>query len=129
MKPLTTKKPLPPLRGMRRLTFAVAVPAFAAGPGDQPAETAASQSAEAAQAEAEGMTAAGKAIACAVAVGIAAAGGAAGMRLLRPQPHATTPRQPGAADKIRTSMMLTLVFIETAIIYALLVAILIIFVL
>ena len=38
-------------------------------------------------------------------------------------------RPPTAGGKIPTSMMLTLVFIETAIIYALLVAILIIFVL
>ena len=38
-------------------------------------------------------------------------------------------RQPEAADKIRAGMMLGLVFIETAIIYALIVAILIIFVL
>ena len=37
--------------------------------------------------------------------------------------------QPEAADKIRAGMMLGLVFIETAIIYALIVAILIIFVL
>ena len=38
-------------------------------------------------------------------------------------------RQPEAEGKIRTMMMLGLVFIETAIIYALLVVILIIFVL
>ena len=38
-------------------------------------------------------------------------------------------RQPEADGKIRTSLMLGLVFIETAIIYALIVAILIIFVL
>ena len=38
-------------------------------------------------------------------------------------------RQPEAQDKIRTTLMLSLVFIETAIIYALLVVILIIFVL
>ena len=38
-------------------------------------------------------------------------------------------RQPEAAGNIRTSLMLGLVFIETAIIYALIVAILIIFVL
>jgi len=37
-------------------------------------------------------------------------------------------RQPEAEDKIRTTMMLGLVFVETAIIYALIVAILIIFV-
>ena len=38
-------------------------------------------------------------------------------------------RQPEAEGKIRTAMMLGLVFVETAIIYALIVAILIIFVL
>ena len=38
-------------------------------------------------------------------------------------------RQPEADGKIRTSLMLGLVFIETAIIYALIIAILIIFVL
>ena len=38
-------------------------------------------------------------------------------------------RQPEAESKIRTALMLGLVFIETAIIYALIVAILIIFVL
>lgn len=38
-------------------------------------------------------------------------------------------RQPEAESKIRTTLMLGLVFIETAIIYALLVVILIIFVL
>ena len=38
-------------------------------------------------------------------------------------------RQPEAEGKIRTTMMLGLVFLETAIIYALLVVILIIFVL
>ena len=38
-------------------------------------------------------------------------------------------RQPEADGKIRSSLMLGLVFIETAIIYALIVAILIIFVL
>ena len=38
-------------------------------------------------------------------------------------------RQPEAAGEIRSSMMLSLVFIETAIIYALLVVIMLIFVL
>ena len=38
-------------------------------------------------------------------------------------------RQPEAEGKIRTTLMLGLVFVETAIIYALIVAILIIFVL
>ena len=38
-------------------------------------------------------------------------------------------RQPEAEGKIRTTLMLGLVFIETAIIYALIIAILIVFVL
>ena len=45
------------------------------------------------------------------------------------QSAATGSRQPEAEGKIRTTLMLGLVFIETAIIYALLVVILIIFVL
>ena len=43
MKTLNIKKALSALLVMLMLTFAVAVPAFAAGPDDQPAETAASQ--------------------------------------------------------------------------------------
>ena len=38
-------------------------------------------------------------------------------------------RQPEAGDKIRANLMLGLVFVETAVIYALVVAIMIIFVL
>ena len=49
MKTLNIKKALSALLVMLMLTFAVAMPAFAAGPDAQPAETAASQSAEAAQ--------------------------------------------------------------------------------
>jgi F-type H+-transporting ATPase subunit c len=70
-----------------------------------------------------------KAIACAVAVGLAAAGGAIGMGLAIAKSADGISRQPEAEGKIRTTLMLGLVFIETAIIYALLVAILIIFVL
>ena len=92
MKTLNIKKALSALLVMLMLTFAVAMPAFAAGPDAQPAETAASQSAEAAQAEAEGMTTAGKAIACAVAVGIAAAGGAVGTSPPRASPASPRPR-------------------------------------
>ena len=129
MKTLNIKKALSALLVMLMLTFAVAVPAFAAGPDDQPAETAASQRAEAAPAEAAGLTSAGKALACAAAGGIAAAGGAVGRGIRGAKSPESIARQPEAEGKIRTSMMLTLVFIETAIIYALLVAILIIFVL
>ena len=128
MKTLHIKKALSALLVMLMLTFALSIPAFAAeGAGD---DTAASSAAtQVAEAEAEGMTTSGKAIACAVAVGLAAAGGAVGMGLLGAKSSESIARQPEAEGKIRTSMMLTLVFIETAIIYALLVVILIIFVL
>ena len=70
-----------------------------------------------------------KAIAAGIAVGIAAAGGAVGMGLATAKSTESLARQPEAEGKIRTTLMLGLVFIETAIIYALLVVILIIFVL
>ena len=65
----------------------------------------------------------GKAIAAAIVVGLAAAGGAIAKSV------DGISRQPEAEGKIRTTLMLGLVFVETAIIYALIVAILIIFVL
>ena len=55
--------------------------------------------------------------------------GAVGMGLATAKSAESIARQPEAEGKIRTMMMLGLVFIETAIIYALLVVILIIFVL
>ena len=70
-----------------------------------------------------------KAYAAAVCVGVAAAAGAGAMGIAISKSAEGISRQPEAADKIRAGMMLGLVFIETAIIYALIVAILIIFVL
>ena len=70
-----------------------------------------------------------KAIASAIAIGLAACGGAIAMGLFGGKAVEGISRQPEADGKIRTSFMLGLVFIETAIIYALLVVILIIFVL
>ena len=61
--------------------------------------------------------------------GLAAAAGAVGMGIAVAKTSEATARQPEAEGKIRSSLMLGLVFIETAIIYALIVAILIIFVL
>ena len=69
-----------------------------------------------------------KALAAAIVVGIAAAAGAIGMGMAISKSAEGISRQPEAAGNIRTSLMLGLVFIETAIIYALIVAILIIFV-
>ena len=120
MKTLNIKKVLSVLLVMLAMVVTMAAPAFA----DEPAAT------QAAQAETEaGDSTTGKAIASAVAVGLAAAGGAIGMGLLGAKATESIARQPEADGKIRTTMMLTLVFIETAIIYALLVDILIIFVL
>ncbi len=70
-----------------------------------------------------------KAIAAAIVVGIASALGAIGMGIAIAKSAESMARQPEAAGKINSAMMLGLVFIETLIIYALIVAILIIFVL
>lgn len=70
-----------------------------------------------------------KALAAAIAVGLAAAAGAVGMGWAIAKSAEAISRQPEAENKIRTTLMLGLVFVETAIIYALVIAILIIFVL
>ena len=70
-----------------------------------------------------------KAIASGIAIGLAACGGGIGMGIIGGKAAEGISRQPEADSKIRTNFMLGLVFIETAIIYALLVVILIIFVL
>ena len=70
-----------------------------------------------------------KALAAGLGVGIAAAGGAIGMGMAISKSAEGISRQPEAEGKIRTILMLGLVFVETAIIYALVIAILIIFVL
>lgn len=69
------------------------------------------------------------AVAAAIAVGVAAAAGAIGMGIVVAKSNESIARQPEVKGDIRSSMMLGLVFIETAIIYALIVAILVIFVL
>ena len=99
-----------------------ALPAFADGP-DAAAQT------ETAQTAAVDTTTSGKAMASGIAIGIAAAGGALAMGIAVAKSTDSISRQPEAESKIRTTLMLGLVFIETAIIYALLVVILIIFVL
>ena len=64
-----------------------------------------------------------------IAIGIAAAAGAIGMGMAIAKSVEGISRQPEAEGKIRTTMMLGLVFLETVVIYALLTVILIIFVL
>ena len=80
-------------------------------------------------AESEANTKSSKSLAAAIVVGISAAAGALGMAFAIAKSVEGTARQPEASGKIQTMLMLCLVFIETAIIYALIVAILIIFVL
>ena len=70
-----------------------------------------------------------KAVGAGIAIGLAAAGGGLGMGIVGGKAADGISRQPEMEGKIRTTMMLNLVFIETAIIYALLAVILIIFVL
>ena len=70
-----------------------------------------------------------KAVAAAGVVAVVAAVGAIGMAIAIRKSVESMARQPEAAGKINSAMMLGLVFIETTIIYALIVAILIIFVL
>ena len=93
------------------MALVCALPAFAAGEG------------------ANELSLSAKAIAAAIAVGLAAAGGAIGMGMSISKSAEGISRQPEAEGKIRTTLMLGLVFIETAIIYALVIAILVIFVL
>lgn len=89
------------------------------------ADSAAEQTPAATENDNRGMIA----LAAAIAVGVAAAAGAIGMAIAIAKSNDSIARQPEAKNDIRSSLMLGLVFIETAIIYALIVAILIIFVL
>lgn len=123
---LRTKKLLLVLTIVTLLLSLLAVPALAAA-GDDTApagDTAAAQTVED-----EGNTIGFKALAVGLAIGLAAAGGGVGMGIVGGKAADGMSRQPDMESKIRTSLMLTMVFIETAIIYALLAAILIIFVL
>lgn len=113
------------LGGVLILALALALPALAAG---EPADGG-SEGTETVQAEQADNTVGFKSIASGLAIGIAAGGGGIGMGLATARAAEGISRQPEAENKIRTMMMLGLVFIETAIIYALLVVILIIFVL
>ena len=112
------------LTGVLALALALALPAFAADAPTEPADG--NGSAAVVQRD---NTIGLKAVAAGLAVGIAAAAGALSMGLVTSKSTEGISRQPEAEGKIRSAMMLGLVFIETAIIYALLVVILIIFVL
>ena len=80
-------------------------------------------------AAAENTATSAKAYGAAIAIGLAAACGAIAMGIAIGKSSEAISRQPEAEGSVRTLLMLGLVFIETAIIYALIIAILIIFVL
>ena len=113
------------------LSALLAVPALAAPMPDMAFEgTGGAAMMEAASAaQSEGAIVSGKAIACGIAIGLAAGAGAIAMGIAVAKANGSIARQPESAGNIRSTLMLGLVFIETAIIYALLVVILIIFVL
>ena len=114
------------LAGVLIIVLSLTAPAFADAAPAEPADG----NGPAAQSETQEDNSIGlKAIAAGIAVGIAAAGGAVAMGMATAKSAESIARQPEAEGKVRTTMMLGLVFIETAIIYALLVVILIIFVL
>lgn len=104
----------------------LALPANAAGESDA---AMVSQTATAEVETDENFSIGLKSIAVGLAIGLAAAGGAVGMGIVGGKAADGISRQPDMEGKIRTTLMLDLVFIETAIIYALLVVILVIFVL
>lgn len=123
---MKTMKKLAALMALLIMILALSVPALAAGEsGTAPAaETAAVESGS----NANDVTSS-KAMASGVMIGIACLGGALAMGIAVGKSTEAIARQPEASGQIRTSMMMGLVFIETVIIYALIVAILIIFVL
>ena len=111
----------------RNETSAFAQPETVATADETTEQTPAADTAVAAD-EAQDSTS-GKAIAAGIAIGLAAAAGAIGMGIAIAKTNESIARQPEADGKLRSTFMLGLIFIETAIIYALVVAILIIFVL
>lgn len=120
------------------LLFAVALPVYASGEPPVTTVNAAGESelpvmnpigSEVMEESRDDNTVGDKAIAAGIGVGIAAGAGAIGMGIAVSKSVEAVSRQPEAEGKIRTILMLGLVFVETAIIYALVIAILIIFVL
>ena len=118
-------KRIPAFLMVMLVVLALTVPALAASASDA-APTAATTETEQTQ---QDNAAGSKSLAAGIALGLAAAGGAIAMGDAVSKAAEGIARQPEAESKIRTTLMLGLVFIETAIIYALLVVILIIFVL
>lgn len=95
--------------------------------GQQEALPLSAEAAEPAEAAAGSISV--KAVSAAITMGLGAAAGAIAMAFAISKSSESISRQPEAESGIRAALILGLVFIETAIIYALVVAIMIIFVL
>ena len=115
------------------LLCALTIPALAAAGGETGAESAVQTLSTAEEPSEEGTNdntvKVRKIWAVAAIMGAVCFGGALGMAHSVAKAVGNMAEQPEASGQIRTSMMMGLVFIETVIIYALIVAILIIFVL
>ena len=107
--------------------FVLSVPALAAAASDAAAPAETEQTVE--EGSNENDVTSAKATGAGLMIGIACLGGAIAMGIAVGKSSEAIARQPEANGQIRTTMMMGLVFIETVIIYALIVAILIIFVL
>lgn len=105
------------------------LPARAAAGPDAEMTEAAAEVAETEETSSENRTKIRKIRAVAALIGVTCFGGALGMAHAVGKAAETIAEQPEASGSIRASMMMGLVFIETVIIYALIVAILLIFVL
>lgn len=123
----TIVKRITAVMALMMMLFVVAAPVYAAG--NEAAHAPATQTEQTADNALDALSTGDKAIAAGIAIGLAALGGAIGMGLAIAKSAEGISRQPEADGKIRTTLMLGLVFVETAIIYALVIAILIIFVL
>ena len=135
MKTITVSKKVPVILGIIIVflgIFVFVAPKFTKAAPKQKVITVAANEADTAdltiEDEAEDSSTGMKAVAAAVAIGLAAMGGALGMGIAISKAAEGISRQPEASGKIQGLTMLGLVFIETAIIYALVVAILIVFV-
>lgn len=107
--------------------FVLSVPALAAADSNAAAPAETEQTVE--EGSNENDVTSAKATGAGLMIGIACLGGAIAMGIAVGKSSEAIARQPEANGQIRTTMMMGLVFIETVIIYALIVAILIIFVL
>ncbi len=107
--------------------FVLSVPALAAADSNAAAPAETEQTVE--EGSNENDVTSAKAMGAGLMIGIACLGGALAMGIAVGKSSEAIARQPEANGQIRTTMMMGLVFIETVIIYALIVTILIIFVL